>query len=71
MLDNKKDLAQFGVAIKTFKSEPFFQRLKDAVVSAADTDFGTATSQVWGMSSVETVEEKAFEYSICIQKNKS
>lgn len=61
MPNNRKKPTQLHVTQKTFKSEPFFQRLKGAVVSAADTDFGTATSQILGMASVETVEEKAFE----------
>jgi len=61
MPKNKKDPTQLHVTQKTFKSKPFFDKLTGFVVSAADGDWGTATSKVLGMASVETVEEKAFE----------
>jgi len=50
MPKNKKGPTRLHVTQNTFKPAPFLQRLKDAVVSAADTDFGTATSQILGVA---------------------
>lgn len=61
MPDNKKDRTQLHVAKRMFNTESFFKKLEDVVVNAADIDFGTATSQILGIASVETVEEKTFE----------
>lgn len=61
MPKNKKDVTQLHVTQNTFKSKPFFDKLTGFVVSAADGDWGTATSKVLGMTSVETTEEKTFK----------
>lgn len=61
MLDNKKGPTRLHLTQKTFKSEAFAKRLGKALISFADTDFGSATAEVLGIAVLDTVEEKAFE----------
>jgi len=56
-----KNITQLHINEESFKSQAFFSRLGKAVISAADTDFGTAAAQILGTANDKTVERKAFD----------